>query len=228
MDGLKRTDADIGLIFLSANAIMYTGEVNDPLYSAHRPLAGLRLAVVANETVTRYLRDEPAAVLGCVLQYQACNSKSPQNRGCTPPSGVGDLLFNIFKMTESEKEANTFAYYLRIALTNLRLNAPYSIAGRLGEWSLTSRYTLNLGVQVQLPDNQWQLDVEHWHEISMASLQGAVVNAATGPSDPSLLEYWEGPQNAEERRICQNTVRMPKNLHPQCFLTHAASAYFTR
>lgn len=214
MDGLRRIDADVSLIFLSANAILYTGEVNDPLYSAHQPLPSISNTLTGNETTTMYIRDEPAAVLGCVAQYQACNSKLTQDRECTPPSGIEDVLNNVRKIATNEEEVALFNYYLAITLGNYQFHAPTIIAFELGEWSLTSRFTLNQGVQAQLPDNQWQLDVEYWHEISMASLQSAVVNAATGPSDPSILEVWRGPQNAEERKVCQNTVRLRKPEPP--------------
>lgn len=216
MDGLRRVDADVGLIFLSANAILYFGEVNDPLYSAHQPLPRIHNSLIPNETITMYVRDEPAAVLGCVAQYQVCNSKLPQSRGCTPPSGVEDLLYNAHRIAESEKEANIFRYYLEITL--LQFNTPDFITYQLGEWSLTSSYTLNQGLQAQLPDNQWQLDVEHWHEISMASLQSVVVDAATGPSDSSILEYWRGPENAEEHKVCQNTVRTHRSESPSSLI----------
>ncbi|KAF4543485.1 Cytochrome p450 protein [Lasiodiplodia theobromae] len=139
VDGLRRIDADVSLIFLSANAIMFTGEVNDPLYSAHQPLPGMRTPGTGNETITLY--------------------------------------------------------------------------------------TLNQGIQAKLPDNQWQLDVEHWHDISMASLQSGVVNAATGPSDPSILEVWQSPQNAEEHKVCHNTplsqpsiLRVRQHTNPICSL----------
>lgn len=212
VDGLRRIDADVSLIFLSANAIMFTGEVNDPLYSAHQPLPGMKTPGTGNETITLYVRDETATVLGCATQYQACNSKLPQDRGCIPPSGYNDLLYNVRKIAESRKEENIFGYYLGTTL--YQFNTPESIAFRLGEWSLTSRYTLNQGIQAKLPDNQWQLDVEHWHDISMASLQSGVVNAATGPSDPSILEVWQSPQNAEEHKVCHNTVRLHKPEPP--------------
>ncbi|KAB2568637.1 hypothetical protein BFW01_g2078 [Lasiodiplodia theobromae] len=46
----------------------------------------------------------------------------------------------------------------------------------------------------------------------MVSIQDAAINAATGPSDPTFLERWRGPQNAEEHKVCQNT-KMRSNAH---------------
>lgn len=73
--------------------------------------------------------------------------------------------------------------------------------------ALTSRYRLSEGIQASLPANQWQLEVENWNSISLASLQGTLLEYAIGPGDPAVLEnFWVKPSNAGEKHLCQNQV----------------------
>lgn len=75
--------------------------------------------------------------------------------------------------------------------------------------ALTSRNHLVGGIQGSLPEDQWQLEVENWNSISLASLQGGTVDIATGPGDTAMLEhFWRGPVNDEERLLCQNQVSL--------------------
>lgn len=57
-----------------------------------------------------------------------------------------------------------------------------------------------------VPDNQWKLDVTHWWATMMAAKQAAFVNTARGPTDQTLLEYTETPENAYMEEICNNQV----------------------
>lgn len=43
IDPLLRTDADVTLVFLSANQIIYFLPVDDPWYSAHQTIPGFKL-----------------------------------------------------------------------------------------------------------------------------------------------------------------------------------------
>ena len=66
----------------------------------------------------------------------------------------------------------------------------------LGISALTARDTLLDGNQGPLPSDQWMLEVEHWHDISMAQLQRVAVELATGPSDPATLNITWHPTDA--------------------------------
>ena len=77
----------------------------------------------------------------------------------------------------------------------------------LGAASLSSKYNLVSGVQGPLPDNQWQLDVEHWHAATLVAMQGSAVDAAMGPSSEAMGKFWVGPENEVERKGCANQVR---------------------
>ncbi|KAL1615965.1 hypothetical protein SLS56_011613 [Neofusicoccum ribis] len=63
---------------------------------------------------------------------------------------------------------------------------------------------LSEGMQGPLPDNQWQLDVENWFAISLAALQGWMVELATGPSDSKFLDWIDSPTSEGGRYWCKN------------------------
>lgn len=63
-------------------------------------------------------------------------------------------------------------------------------------------------LQGALPANQWQLDVEYWHNIALAALQGLRVDSAAGPGNSGMLKYfWNKPHNDDEKYLCRNQVR---------------------
>lgn len=79
--------------------------------------------------------------------------------------------------------------------------------------SLTSRRTLHDGIQEPLPDNQWQLEVEYWHNIMLVSLQG-ITNAAIGVDNPEILKYfWIRPESGTHVKLCKNQVRLLISLY---------------
>lgn len=84
--------SDLYLIFLSANDIMYTSEVNDDWYAAHQYLK-LYHSVFSQSSapIPTYLSDEPASVLGCTRHYEACSPNSAPEEPCLVSGGLYDL-----------------------------------------------------------------------------------------------------------------------------------------
>lgn len=85
-----------------------------------------------------------------------------------------------------------------------------SVSGLLngmGASLLTARDTLYNGLQGPLPADQWQREVLHWHQTSMAKLQRAIVEQATGPSDAYMSKYVQKPGNPIAKRVCHSQVR---------------------
>ncbi|KAL9111595.1 MAG: hypothetical protein Q9227_004083 [Pyrenula ochraceoflavens] len=197
LDGLFQGDGDVALFFLSANNILYSGQVEDPWYSAHQPLGRPIHSGVTSGAVQYYLSDEPASVLGCKMQYQVCDANSPTNGNCSQFGGVVDVDFS--QMPHNDKRGKVMSWALGAPKSVL------SVVTSLKASSLTSRFSLQESSQIALPDNQWQLDVQNWHNIVLASLQGGVVDSATGPNDPGMLQYfWKRPGSSEEKYLCKN------------------------
>ncbi|KKY13326.1 hypothetical protein UCDDS831_g09109 [Diplodia seriata] len=203
MPSLLRVDADMVLIFLSANEIGYSGAVDDPWYAAHQPYDRVIQFEDQNPGVSQiYHRDEPASVLGCVLQEQICNPRTPErSRRCTPLGPWEDLTVSAMELVNSEDEAWLLQVLIWLSLNN---QAPlWDIINTLGSSSLSSSFSLTNGIQAALPPDQWQRDVERWHSIMMASLQGSVVEVAEGPSAPELRAEYQKPANDRERALCR-------------------------
>lgn len=180
---LSPTDSDLELFCLSANNVTYTSEVNDDWYAAHQLLGKFSQSQAIGRRPV-FLADEPASILCCKFQYQTCDLSRPSDNACTKlasnydtfqtntPVGVGERIFNT---------------------SNRLSDAAYTVKGvvnHLGSSSLASRYTLFDFLQVPLPDNQWQIDVEKWHNIALASFQQSTLTLAAGPQDPSVLDHF--------------------------------------
>ncbi len=70
---LRAPEADVGLVFLSANDINFEMPVDDDLFDAHREYQ-LLLDIAGGGSMFQkvYNRDEPMRVLGCVSRQQFC------------------------------------------------------------------------------------------------------------------------------------------------------------
>ena len=84
-----------------------------------------------------------------------------------------------------------------------------SAVSYLGVSALTAKFRLFGGIQAPLPSNQWQLEMEHWFNTSLAALQADFVNTAAGPLDPVILNnnWLIRPNLTEEHVMCSSQVR---------------------
>lgn len=83
----------------------------------------------------------------------------------------------------------------------------------LGPNVLTSTYLVNNGIQGILSKHQWHLDVEQIADITLAAMQGAAVDAATGPADPEIRQFYSAPVSSEGKYFCRNQVYLPNPWH---------------
>ncbi|KAJ4353322.1 uncharacterized protein N0V89_005050 [Didymosphaeria variabile] len=206
IDELYRSDADVSVFFLSSNQVISPVEIHDPWYSAHQAIPGFHLNFTGwnNLTLGGYFGDEPAAVLGCAKQYQICYpDKAGKPSQCSRLGGKQELYWLLTSLTQNEEQLNRTRWSIMSALTGNELDA---FVQTLGAASLTSRYSLVSGIQGPLPDNQWQVDVEHWHAATMVAIQGSAVDAASGPSNPDMRKFWAAPSNDQERSVCNSQV----------------------
>lgn len=198
--GLYRPDSDLTMIFLSANGLQYPQMIDDDWYSAHKP-SDLPLDSVSSEKrskVSSYYADEPASVLGCNSQYQVCDLQNDPSQGCSRLHSADDV--------EGE---------LKSPITKTILNwmwspdrpSVYYVLEAIGITSLTSRFRLLEDFSGPLPDNQWHLEVENWHNIALAGVQGNVVARTAGPGDTNIFQnFWRKPETDIQRSLCKNQV----------------------
>lgn len=194
INALFRTDSDIYLFLLSANGVRYSSQINDEWYAAHKFLAQ------AERGRALYVADETISVLGCTMQHQVCDLGLSPDKRCTQLASAID---------QSEPLNSRWERILNIT-TWVSNSAVYmnTVVDHLGSSSLTSRYSLMSGLQGPLPDNQWQLDVENWHSIVLASFQQSSVRSASGPQDADVLgQYWQISNTKQQKQFCKNQVR---------------------
>ncbi|KAF2265455.1 hypothetical protein CC78DRAFT_515110 [Lojkania enalia] len=201
---LYRTDADVSVVYLSAPQIRFSSPVDDPLFSAHKNISDI-VNLDDGSMYASYLQDDPLTAMACTIQMQYCNPNRPEGSRCEPLRGLSDPRksaavkelfgtgehFDIIKHVENMWVPNTFTIT--------------SIVGFIGASALRARYGLSYGYQGPLPDNQWQIEAEHWFKGTLASLQDAFVTGANGP--PAELYDFLDPPAANEtvaRTLCAN------------------------
>lgn len=202
-------NANVYVVFLSANQVRFAQETLDPWYTATTP-AGPRVNLNnPNSDLQVYWMDEPASPLGCAEMMQFCNPSLPEDspNRCTPLAGLFDPedatpLFAANSPSESALEAQK----ARVAWVAKTVKGPdlSSLIMNLGAQALTSKYAVRQGLQGPIPTTQWQRDVEHWMSSALARTQASFVRLASGPSDDSVAPFHERPENATERTLCAN------------------------
>ncbi|KAL1627503.1 hypothetical protein SLS54_002428 [Diplodia seriata] len=79
-----------------------------------------------------------------------------------------------------------------------------NLVGTLGVSALTARFRVGSALQGPIPDNQWQLEAQHWFSTCMAALQDAFVAGAAGAPYAELRPFFAPPANTQARNICRN------------------------
>lgn len=141
----------MSLFFLAANSLTYGAPVSDPFFSANIPRI---FSTPGNNGTNRttYESDDYINALGCIDQFQYCNSK---NNECTALIGSGGALDAILALNVSDKQLEIAA---RIAPQQLALGMHYSARGRSSGALRASESVFELS-QVGLPNDQWMKEV---------------------------------------------------------------------
>lgn len=215
---MLRKDADTDLYFLSGNGIISSQFSNDEWYHLNRtPSTILILNSTAANSVQAYLPANPASPLGCINQYQFCNTAHQGTNGCGPLASLRDAVAGalpFFDMTYDEFRNNSFRsmtaarflYFSNIYFAGYS-PLPIRVLLQLGPTSLTSQKTLYGGIQGPLMTNQWQQDVAHWWDISMAIQQSVSLTQAYFPDDSALRNVRFNYTAPEFQKLCSNQVR---------------------
>lgn len=219
---LGNPDGHIVIVFLSGNGVPFLQKSDDAWYRATR--LGTKLKTTdASGSGDSYLPSEAASPLGCVQQYQWCNSEYPVPDGCGPLAGFMDAAagaFPLFNLTmedfEPARPSSSTERGSRIIWPLLtEVIAPLGIGDVVGEFganALASQTLMEVGVQLAVAENQWQLDVTKWWNTMLAFQQALLVTTALGNTDANLQPYISPPLNDQERHLCRSQVRQ---LHRQ-------------
>lgn len=212
INALARDDADLYVLFLSGNGVIYTEPSDDDWYRTDPiPWNEEVMAQIDVPPIKFYRPLEPASVLGCAQQYQFCNSGLPGTSGCGPLASLRDAIAGVAPLFDTSYAefannsaetgtAGRFSYFMNIFFSSV-WNVD-SIIGSLGPSSLHSQRTLSGNIQGTIAPKQWQLDITRLWNITLASTQSAMVSSVYGPSDPALLDIWYNYTTPEHQRLC--------------------------
>ncbi|KAF2138168.1 uncharacterized protein K452DRAFT_277984 [Aplosporella prunicola CBS 121167] len=201
---LQQKDADLHLIFLSANSIIFAQEVNDLWFSAHRNVSQIFYSDIGEVegTLDAIVQDDAASVLACTVKEQYCNPNLPEGNRCAPFGGEYESAALAEHLWTNQKQLDNFRW-VDGTIKSYRPSM-HNVVYTLGSSALLARQSLTEGIQGALVDNQWQLEAENWHKVSMAAMQGIMREVATGPSDQSVEKWLVKPNNTQEHLLCGN------------------------
>lgn len=201
-------NGSVYLIFLSANSVAFTSPTEDLWYKATTRSKYDLPAHFSNgteEQIPAYIQDQPASPMGCLQQMQLCNPSLPADAQCTELTGLDDAASSFMAMNAAPDKQPFFEWALDQGL-GYRLVEIDGVVETLGSQSLTSRYGLNEGVQLPVPNNQWQLDVISWFSTTLVSVQQSFVDIALGPTGAELNRWKIGPSSPLEQHLCGSQV----------------------
>lgn len=180
---LVRQDGDLIIPMLSGAGVEFIGLVKDDWYRATTPWHSIYGSRKSGLQPTWH-PDVSASPMGCLEQFQWCNSAYPRDRGCGPLASYYDSIYGaapIFNVTneilDSDRPVSSDAAAARF-ISARRAIGGYptglaAIVGSLGTRSLASQSKFFSGIQFPLPENQWQLDVLQWWHIILAAIQAS-------------------------------------------------------
>lgn len=217
IDLLSRADADIYLVFLSGNGVIFTEYTDDVWYNLSATATDVPYSTEDGIATEKFLLPQAAASpLGCTNRYQFCVNQKAGD--CGPLASLNDAiagavaLFNttyaeINENTATSEKAARFIYFVNTFFSFNRDVA--GVLRQLGSRALLSRQTLYGGIQGALASNQWQLDVSHWWNISMAIAQAVYLDCAYGHGYPALVDFRLNYTGPEFDNVCRNQARIP-------------------
>lgn len=201
---LHPVDADIHLAFLSAPEIHYSAPINDAWFSARTNTSEIS-NLKSRTKFAAFIQDEPLGVMACTHQVQYCNPNLPEGQRCEPLRGIADprASENVKKIFAKDSHFAVVKWVDSVWGSSLYTIS--STLGYIGASALRARYSLSYGYSGPLPDDQWQLEAEHWVKGELASLQDIFVVSANGI--PQALEEFRDPPLANDtvaQNLCAN------------------------
>lgn len=185
---LFKSDGDLTLGFLSGNGVGFSQPMDDDWYRATVPLHKIQSPSRTGYTQT-YRPDVSASPMGCIEQWQFCNSSYTKDHGCGPLGSFADALdgaapmFGLDLDSASQDISNlgrpassnsSVAPFIWLYLTMTQSPTSLSwVLESLQSKSLASHTRLIGGLQYPIPNKQWQLDVLNWYNMVLALVQTA-------------------------------------------------------
>ena len=207
----RNSSGEVFILFLQSDNVLFIQKPKDrwygddmgPIQVSHL----LKGSGTGAENVSMFRQNQPGSPLACHELQQYCYTGAKGTQKCTQLQGGMDAVGNIFAQLDPEDEPWFNWFELTTVETGMATRSPLNL---LGTRMLMARDSLNGPVLGQLPDNQWQLEVQHWHATAMADMQAAFLRSIVGPGNPDLPRLMRVvyPNSTMEREICENQVRI--------------------
>ncbi|KAL0259295.1 hypothetical protein SLS55_005031 [Diplodia seriata] len=194
-------DADLMLFALSENGLEFLEPSHDLWFAASRPSGYKIVQSAMSGTSELYLQDDIVSFLGCTSRQQWCNPTVSEGEQCQPLQGRMSSRDSPFP-AQHDKQRRIHEW-LSLLIENL-MPPMSNLVGTLGVSALTARFRVGSALQGPIPDNQWQLEAQHWFSTCMAALQDAFVAGAAGAPYAELRPFFAPPANTQARNICRN------------------------
>jgi hypothetical protein len=143
-------------------------------------------------------------------QHALCNPNlSGSGTECTALTGRYALIDRIIQsnLTLLQMNEEQLAAAIRL-LSSINESSIGQVLFDLGASSLLAQSYANWGTDgftsAPVPNNQWQLEVWNWHNITMANLQQWTIEYVTGPRNRAYDKYIVQPSAIVSNALCSN------------------------
>ncbi|KAF2015277.1 hypothetical protein BU24DRAFT_450022 [Aaosphaeria arxii CBS 175.79] len=170
---LAREDADVAVVAITKNKILYHTPINDPIFAAHKKV--VKNSTRANggaKSLIRYYSDNPTSILGCMAQYEYCAATSQNHFACSGLMGIPSNITKLFPNVSPVQQATLEQLW--------EVSMAYEI-GSVNSLDAASLISGDDGIP-SLPDTQWIKEVQTWDKQIWAAFQTAITDHAIGPS----------------------------------------------
>ena len=191
-------------LWVLENKVSFIGQVNDPWFRAVRE--------DLNGNTTVWKSDETVGVIGCAEYYEFCNTTR-----CLDPLSIpvrAEHFPGLDALNYNEKQNATFLYMRRAALYGRAYIPPMLLQDEL----LLARPQVfqdpifgGSGISLDVPDNQWELEVDNLFNTSLAFLQHMAVEHASQSNIPitpnrTLWDFIIRDEYPGADYVCQNQM----------------------
>lgn len=190
------------LLFLSFTGRYFT-PIDDPWFSAHQlHVKDVQAPFARNQ----WGRDRMISTLACKEQHQYCNTDG----NCTAYLGW-EAAQEAFKASTPRQQMIFDQLTLaggggigQITISLARSTNPVLAMDQCATQSTV--------MSLDLPDDQWKLELKRWYSISLAHFQRGVVQLATGQRANDPATQLRPPETDAEKWFCDN-VMIPSKVY---------------
>jgi hypothetical protein len=154
-----------------ANSLQYEKPNQDPIFQATTEISA------QGQDIKRYLPKNPVTILGCADQHQFCEPSTSQ---CTDLLGARPVIKAAVKLPLNPHQDATMRYIWNA----IYYNSIFFAVDTRGAGALQASESVYQNTQQSVSDTQWITEVQGWFNSSLARLQQAMVDTATGPLRP--------------------------------------------